>query len=176
MRSDESIFIETSKTQKMLEEELISIGKENYTTNELSHQMLMTYRFSKNVKVFSLIDTVLNLFYVFINPWYLIPSLMSIIGYIGAFKYNINCLYIYFVFQILYIIIRFSLELSFWTSYGIQIGIIVIEVLLVIFSTILGIYVSRFTHKLISSIKLLNSEEFYKLKNIRELKTNFIYW
>ena len=89
MRSEESIYVNNDQAEIDLENLESTIHTELVKNNIAS-----TYKLSNSVKVFSLIDTIISLFYVFFNPWYLLPSLISTIGYIGAFTYNNIVLYL----------------------------------------------------------------------------------
>jgi len=173
MRSEESVYDVNISQTKMLEEGLYT---RHQNDDELNYQILKSYKLSKSIKIFSFIDTVLNLFYVFFNPWYLIPSLISIIGYIGALKYISKCLYVYFVYQVIFMIIRMSIGINSWGLNDYGTGELIINVILTIILTIFDIYISRFTYKLIRSLMSLDSMEILKLQNIKELKTNFLYW
>jgi len=155
---------------QMLEEGLYS------EQNELDHKILKTYKISKSVKWFSLIDSLFNLFFVFFSPWYLIPSLISIIGYIGASKKIVGFLYVYLTYQISMIVLRLSLGINYWFENDFSVLKLTINIILTIILTFFDSYISRFTHLLIKSIKSLDVLELQKLRNIREFKTKFIFW
>ena len=57
------------------------IEEENDETDSLDYKMIETYKMAKTVKLYAGIDTIVNGFYVFYNPWYIVPTLLSVLGY-----------------------------------------------------------------------------------------------
>ena len=93
------------------------------------YKMIQTYKISKTIKVYSGIDTLINAMYVFYNPWYIIPTLISVVGYFGALEYNTFMLCVYFLYQIVMIVTRIALNIDSWIHTRYELGPLIVLVI-----------------------------------------------
>lgn len=154
-----------------IEAELIS--------SEISPDIVSTYQLSKSVKIFALIDFILNIPYLFISAWYILPLFIIIGGYIGAKKYNTCLVYVYLLFQVFCIVGRLSLTLFYYNQNindHFSTFMYIVNIVLTIFLTFLDAYIARFTIKLIQYLRKLQPEELQQLQENTLIKTTFLYW
>ena len=103
MRAEDSIITENNKTNPLLDIEN-QLHNEDEDT-QLDHKMIQTYQYSKTIKIYTCLDTLINAFYVFFNPWYIVPTLLSVVGYFGALEYNNIMLILYMIIKKYYLIV-----------------------------------------------------------------------
>ena len=177
MRAEDSIDIESqnSKFKPLIENNSV-IDIEDSEIDHVNHKILDTYKISKTIQIYSGIDTMVNGFYVFFNPWYIIPTFISSLGYFGALNYNMIMLCIYFVYQLIMIFVRIGLNVDSYIHNRFEIGPLIVMVFMTVILTLFDLYILRFIFKIIKNIKLFSQDDITKLKNMKEIKTRFIYW
>ena len=131
---------------------------------------------AKTIKIYSGIDTAINGFYVFFNPLYILPTLISVLGFFGALNYNIVILSIYMIYQLVMICTRIGLNIDSFVNERHTLGPLVIMIIMTILLTLFDIYILRFIFKMIKNIKTFSNDDIKKLKNLKEVKTTFLYW
>ena len=150
-----------SPDAKILEESNdVSMEDEDY-------KMIETYKMAKTVKLYAGIDTFINGFYVFYNPWYIIPTLISVFGYFGALEYNFFMLCFYFVYQAVMIIVRLALNIDSLVYKRYSLGGLITMVAVSSLLTIFDLYILRFIFKMIKYIKTFSKDDIIKLKNTK---------
>lgn len=175
MRAEDSIADienQNSKFKPLIENSMDNSIEES----EYEKKMLTTYKISKTIQVYSGIDTLINGFYVFFNPLYIIPTFLSVIGYFGALNYNLIMLIIYLTYQIIMMLVRIGLNVDSYVHNRYKIGPLIIMVFMTVILTLFDIYISRFIIKKISYLKSFDKDDIKKLKNMKTIKTNFVYW
>ena len=178
MRAEDSIIemdLESGSKFKPLMEDTITEENE-IEEDTMDYKMIQTYKISKTIKVYSGIDTIINALYVFYNPWYIIPTLISVLGYFGALEYNTFMLCVYFIYQIVMIFTRVGLNIDSWIHTRYELGPLVIMVIGSILLTFFDIYITRFIFIMIKYIKTFSQDDILKLKRAKEIKTKFLYW
>ena len=148
-------------------------------STEVNPDIVSTYQLSKSVKTFALIDFILNIPYLFISAWYILPLFITIGGYLGAKKYNICLVYTYLLFQAFCIVGRLSLTLFYYNQNindNFSTFMYIVNIVLTIFLTFLDAYIARFTIKLIQYLRKLQPEELHQLQENTLIKTTFLYW
>ena len=174
MRAEDSIITDNSKTNPLLDIEN-QLHNEDEDT-QLDHKMIQTYQYSKTIKIYTCLDTLINAFYVFFNPWYIVPTLLSVVGYFGALEYNNIMLILYCIYQFSMIIIRLSLNVNYLVSHTLDLGPLLTMFFLTFFLTILDLLIARFIIRMIKHIRQFTKDDIQKLKSIKEIKTNFVYF
>ena len=176
MRAEDSIADIENQNSKF--EPLIDNTINNSIEEESLYEkkMLSTYKISKTIQVYSGIDTIMNGFYVFFNPLYILPTFLSVIGYFGALQYNLIMLAIYLTYQIVMIFVRIGLNVDSYVHNRFEIGPLIVMVFMTVLLTLFDIYISRFIIKKISYLKSFDKDDIQKLKNMKTIKTNFVYW
>ena len=159
-----------SPSETIIEEE------ENDETESLDYKMIETYKIAKTVKLYAGIDTIFNGFYVFYNPWYIVPTLLSVLGYFGALEYNLIMLCVYFFYQLCMICIRIGLNVDSLLHTRYSTGGLVTMVILSALLTLFDIYILRFIYKMAKHIKTFSQDDIQKLKTVKVIKTKFLYW
>tara|TARA_B100001094_G_scaffold300929_1_gene326788 strand:- start:712 stop:1239 length:528 start_codon:yes stop_codon:yes gene_type:complete len=175
MRAEDSIITEkNSKTNPLLDIENQLHNDDEDT--QYDHKIIQTYQYSKTIKIYTCLDTLINAFYVFFNPWYIIPTLLSVVGYFGALEYNNILLIIYCIYQISMIIIRLALNINYLITHTFTIGPLITMFVLTSILTILDLLITRFIIRMVKHIKQFTKDDIQKLKTIKEIKTNFVYF
>jgi len=138
------------------------------------------YQLSKTVMLFALIDIFFGFFYAFFSFYYLIPLIVAIYGYYSAKRYNSGGVYFYSIYQIFvniirlsfsiyaYVLIRQDNTITDYTNYNLYI-------VLSVFTTMLGLYIARFSYKLYKSINQLSALEKDRLVMLN-YPIRVIYW
>ena len=172
MRAEDSIIHDNNKTNPLIDIESQEIDEDT----QYDHKMIQTYQWAKTIKIYTCFDTFINAFYVFYNPWYIVPTLLSVVGYFGALEYNNILLILYSIYQFSMIIVRLSLNITYLTNQTFTLGPLIIMVMLSLFLTVLDLLIARFIIKMIKQIKQFTKDDIHKLKTIKEIKTNFVYF
>ena len=186
MRAEESVYLNVNNNKSNnnnLKEKLnpnnnYNLSENHYENNnefDSDSNILLTYELAQSIKKFSVVDTLLNLSWVFFSPWYVLPAIFSITGYIGSFKYSINYLYVYIIFQLLYQIIRIPISINSWTNNTYNTFGLVMNIILTLICCLSTLYISRLAYKLIKQLKLLDSSKLEELNNIKQKNTKLIY-
>lgn len=153
---------------------------EEGTYNEIAQQQVpdqitKTYQIAQTVKIISIIDIFFNLLAAFYNPLFLVCSMLSYVGYIGAKLYNKKMLWGYFGYQSALVIARFIIPIVITTrdtDNNTLASLWLISILLIMLEG----YLARFTYTLIKSINNLTPEELLRLQHIREMRVQYVYW
>ena len=160
-----------SQSETIIEEE-----QNEEETDSLDYKMIETYKIAKTVKLYAGIDTIFNGFYVFYNPWYIVPTLLSVLGYFGALEYNLFMLCIYFFYQACMICIRIGLNVDSFIHTRYSTGGLILMVVMSSLLTIFDLYILRFIYKMARHIKTFSRDDVQKLKTVKVIKTKFLYW
>ena len=131
----------------------------------VTDDMIKTYSLARTIKLLTIIDMFFSFMYCFYNPWFFIPLLLAISGYMGAVKFNANYIFLYATYVVLDV---FAKSVIFFVSYASlsndEKADHLFNVILVILSIFISIWIISVLFKF---IKLLNKLTLLELDHLR---------
>jgi len=131
----------------------------------VTDDMIKTYSLARTIKLLTIIDMFFSFMYCFYNPWFFIPLLLAISGYMGAVKFNANYIFLYATYVVLDV---FAKSAIFFASYASlsndEKADHLFNVILVILSIFISIWIINVLFKF---IKLLNKLTLLELDHLR---------
>ena len=131
----------------------------------VTDDMIKTYSLARTIKLLTIIDMFFSFMYCFYNPWFFIPLLLAISGYMGAVKFNANYIFLYATYVVLDV---FAKSVIFFVSYASlsndEKADHLFNVILVILSIFISIWITTVLFKF---IKLLNKLTLLELDHLR---------
>ena len=150
----------------------VDLNDMNYSHSQtLSSNALVVYQFSKGLKYASILSFFANLALVLFNKYYVFFVLCTLWGYFASLSYRPWMVLSYFVYTILNMVIRFSINTYDSVDHFAD-GDITYGVLNMIWGVILmgtSIYGMRLIWKLYVKLNMCSDEEKIQLRNIRTL-------
>ena len=131
----------------------------------VTDDMIKTYSLARTIKLLTIIDMFFSFMYCFYNPWFFIPLLLAISGYMGAVKFNANYIFLYATYLILEVFIKSSIFFAAYASLSNdEKADHLFNVILVILSIFISIWIISVLFKF---IKLLNNLTLLELDHLR---------
>lgn len=131
----------------------------------VTDDMIKTYSLARTIKILTVIDMFFSFIYCFYNPWFFIPLLLAISGYMGAVKFNANYIFLYATYVVLDV---FAKSAIFFVSYASlsnnEKADHLFNVILVILSIFISIWIISV---LLKFVKLLNKLTLLELDHLR---------
>ena len=143
--------------------------------NGVTDNMLECYGLARTVKLLTIFDIFVSLFYLFYNPYFLIPMVFAFIGYKGASDFNINQIQCYFLFIICFNIFRL-ISWGFYLYYGDNINSLILGTFLIFIIFMIELWIIRIVYRLSNVLKKLSPIQVDIIKNIDINNYNNIYW
>lgn len=133
-----------------------------------TENMALTWRLSKTIKFFAVIDIFFCFLYLFISPFFSLFSIFPILGYYGAKAYNIPKTYAYSFF----VFVNLCFRVYSYTLVNTVGGL-----LLCLLSIIVDIWILRIICFFIKSIKGLTTDELLQIRepNWAPLQTSLVW-
>ena len=120
-----------------------------------TEDMALTWRLSKTIRFFSIIDIFFCLLYLFINPLFGVLLIFPLLGYQGANQYSICKTYAYFFFVTLNLTLRVY-SYTIINTFG--------GLLLCILSITVDVWILRILYYFTKNIKNLQSHELLQIR------------
>ena len=157
----------------------IDLNDMNYSHSQtLSSNALIAYQFSKGLKYASIVSFFANLALVLFNKYYVFFVLCSLWGYFASLSYRPWMILSYFIYTILNMVIRFSINTYDSVNHFTD-GDVTYGVLNMIWGVILmgsSIYGMSLIWKLYVKLNMCSDEEKIQLRNIRTLNLKALCW
>ena len=143
--------------------------------NGITDNMLECYGLSKTIKLLAIIDIFFSFFYLFYNPYLIIPLLFNFIGYKGAKDFDYNKIQCYLIFLILYNLLRIS-SWCFYIYNNENYNEIFLGTFFVLLCFFIEVWIIRVVYRLKQCLYQLSNVQ---LDIIKHLKINYgkrVYW
>jgi hypothetical protein len=146
--------------------------------NELGHNALVAYQYSKGVKYSAIIAFFMNLSLVLFNSYYVFFSLCALWGYYTTLQYKPYFSLSYFVYLLLNLIIRTSISVydcvnQFDAGDNVYGGL---NITLTFFLFVMSIYGIRMAWRVYFYLSICEPEERIQLRNMRRLNLKALCW
>lgn len=146
--------------------------------NELGHNALVAYQYSKTVKYSAIIAFFMNLSLVLFNSYYVFFSLCAMWGYYTTLQYKPYFSLSYFIYLLLNLIIRTSISVydcvnQFDAGDNVYGGL---NITLTFFLFVMSIYGIRMAWRVYFYLSICEPEERIQLRNMRRLNLKALCW
>lgn len=145
-----------------------------------TEKLYIAYRYSKTIKILSLIDIIFNCLYLFVNYIYLIPLLLAWTGYYGAKKFKSSYTLVYLIYNVICTIGRISFSAyQFYYIYHNNLEEYYqtanFELFFSIFYFLFSIYIIRIIIQFYKLLTSFTQEELNKLRYC-QFNVTYIFW
>ena len=129
----------------------------------ITSNMRKIYAIRKTLMILCLIDIFFSFLYAMTDITMLVPLFFSVCGYYGLKHYRLVNTYFYVGYEVLTVIGRIVLF-----GYYVSTGIVIdgFNILMLILSTIIGIWVLELLYKFITILNILTEDDIQLLKNM----------
>jgi hypothetical protein len=146
--------------------------------NELGHNALVAYQYSKSVKYSTIVAFFMNLSLVLFNSYYVFFSLCALWGYYTTLQYKPHFSLSYFVYLLFNLVIRTSISVydcvnQFDAGDNVYGGL---NITLTFFLFVMSIYGIRMAWRVYFYLSICEPEERIQLKNMRQLNLKALCW
>ena len=150
-----------------------------FGNNEVSEDQIKCYSLRKTVMFLCGIDIFFGLLYSFYNPYFIIPTFIAGIGYVGAKKYN-SCIVLTYL---IYITLDWMAKLGIYISNAIVQDPSTVDPaartwwwIFIIVSTLVDIWISKIVWKYWRCLREMSVLELAELKTRQLQKYYYVYW
>ena len=145
--------------------------------DRFTDNMLECYALSQTVKLLTLFDIFFSMFYFFYNPYFFIPMLFAIMGYMGAKNFNINQVQCYLSFILCYNLFR----VIAWFFYIYNISAdngnnLILGTLFVFICFVIELWIMRVVYRLSICLQKLSNIQLDIIKKNIYFEYKKIYW
>ena len=157
----------------------LDINDLNYSHSQsLSQNALIVYQYSKGMKYASIISFFANLSLVLFNKYYVFFVLCSLWGYYSALSYRPCIVLSYFVYTIINMLTRLSINVYDSIDHYIEDDALygTFTLIWTILLTLSSIYTSILIWKMYTKLIICTYEEQYQLRAIRKLNLKALCW
>jgi len=145
-----------------------------------TESLYVAYRYSKTIKILSLIDIVFNCLYLFASYIYLVPLFFAWTGYYGAKKFKSSYTLVYLIYNIISTIGRISFSVyQYYYIYHNNLQeyyqIANFELFFSIFYFFFSMYIVKMINQFYRLITSFTPDELNKLR-FSEFRVEYIYW
>ena len=155
--------------------EVVTVDNSEYN---ISDNMLKAYNLGKSVILFASIDFIFGILYAIYNPWFFLPLLFAMSGYLGAKNYN-KCLTLIYASNI-FIVNAFRIGYSSYIYAGLSgndKSNYLYSFAMIILCGLLGLWIAKIVCKFYSELCKLSNEDIATLRLVRKLnKHQLVYW
>ena len=138
----------------------------------ITEDMKTAYSLSRTTKFLCLIDLCFSLLYAFSNPYFLIPVIISLVGWWGAKNYSMCQVFVYLIYTLMMNIARVAFTAAYYSNpvnrEGITDFVLGLDILITIVGFLLGMWICKIIYKFYASMKDLTDDEIHTLKNLRK--------
>ena len=140
-------------------------------TGDISDNMINAYRYSKSVKIFSIIDFIFGVFYFvsYSSYYFIFTSLVSIMGYYGAKDFNSCYSKTYLVWNMFCLMAQTALSIFFINDNYSQMktdNTLGIYIVIGLLSFMIKFWVTKIIYAFNHHLGKLNQNEISTIKNI----------
>lgn len=157
---------------------MFHVDLEEHKQNELGHNALVAYQYSKGVKYSAIAAFFMNLALIFFNSYYVFFTLCALWGYYTTLQFKPSLALSYFVYLLINMLVRTSISIydcvnQFENNDNLYGGL---NVTLTFVLFIMSIYGIRMAWRLYFYLTMCNPEEHIQLRNIRRLNLKALCW
>jgi|SaaInlStandDraft_2_1057019.scaffolds.fasta_scaffold103973_2 hypothetical protein len=143
--------------------------------NGITDTMLECYGLSKTVKLLTFIDIFFSMFYLFYNPYFLIPLVFAFIGYAGAKDFDSNKVNCYLLFIALFNFFRI-LSWGFYIYNNDDYNNIILGSFFVFICFVIELWLVRIVYRFLKCLNKLSNIQLDIIRNVDLDNRDRIYW
>ena len=155
--------------------EVVTVDNSQYN---ISDNMLKAYNLGRSVILFACIDLLFGILYAIYNPWFFLPLLFALSGYLGAKNYN-KCLTLIYASNI-FLVNAFRIGYSSYQYAGLtgdEKSNYLYSFAMIILCGLLGLWIAKIVCKFYSELTKLSNDEITTLRLVRNLNNRrLVYW